>query len=101
MTAPTEPDTRAGLFKTGEIIKRSGISRQVLYQYTTMGLIDEADRTEHGHRLFAPGVLKRLHMIRELNATGYPLKDIKEIFFSRPDIIESGDFSSLPKPKLS
>ncbi len=30
------------LFATGDVMKRSGLSRQVLYQYTTMGLIKEA-----------------------------------------------------------
>ena len=72
------------LFKSGEVIKRSGISRQALYQYTTMGLVAEVERTKQGHRLYAPEVLKKLHIIRELNASGYTLKDIKEIFFSRP-----------------
>lgn len=69
-------------FKSGEVIKRSGISRQVLYQYTAMGLVEEAQRTKHGHRLYAQEVFQRLHIIRELNASGYPLKDIKEIFFA-------------------
>jgi hypothetical protein len=69
-------------FKSGEVIKRSGISRQVLYQYTAMGLVEEAQRTKHGHRLYDEEVFQRLHIIRELNASGYPLKDIKEIFFS-------------------
>jgi hypothetical protein len=69
-------------FKSGEVIKKSGVSRQVLYQYTTMGLVEEARRTEHGHRLYDKEVFQRLRIIRELNASGYPLKDIKEIFFS-------------------
>lgn len=71
------------LLKSGDVIKRSGISRQVLYQYTAMGLVEEAQRTAHGHRLYAPEVFQRLKIIRELNASGYALKDIKEIFFSR------------------
>lgn len=69
-------------FKTGEVIKRSGVSRQVLYQYTAMGLVQEASRTAHGHRLYPKDVFARLKIIRELNASGYSLKDIKEIFFT-------------------
>lgn len=76
----------ATLFKTGEVIKRSGISRQMLYQYTAMGLVEEEKRTAHGHRLYPPDIFERLKLIRELNASGYPLKDIKEIFFSRSNM---------------
>ena len=85
--------TEQSLFKTGEVIKRSGVSRQVLYQYMAMGLIEEASRTLHGHRLYGSDIFDRLRIIRELNASGYALKDIKEIFFSR-----AGELS--PEPRV-
>ncbi|MHC4712274.1 MAG: MerR family transcriptional regulator [Planctomycetota bacterium] len=69
------------LYKTGEFLRRSGISRQTLYTYLTMGLIEEARRTETGRHLFDDKALKRVRIIKELNATGYPLRAIKEIYF--------------------
>lgn len=69
------------LLKTGELIARSGLSRQVIYTYVTMGLIREADRTPAGHKLFHERTLTHIRLIRNLNEGGYTLRDIKEIFF--------------------
>ncbi len=69
------------LYKTGEILKRSGLSREVFYRYLNIGLIREADRTQGGHNLFDESVFARLELIQQLNRTGYPLRDIKDIFF--------------------
>lgn len=69
------------LYKTGEFLRHAGISRQTLYTYLTMGLIEEARRTETGRHLFDERALRRVEIIRSLNATGYPLRAIKEIYF--------------------
>lgn len=71
------------LYPTGQVMKRSGLSRQVLYQYTTMGLIEEATTNASGYRLYPESVFKHLRIIRALNDVGYSLRDIKDIFFSR------------------
>jgi DNA-binding transcriptional MerR regulator len=68
---------------TGEVMKRSGLSRQVLYQYTTLGLIREAAVTKAGYRLYPIEVLRQLEIVRSLNEMGYTLRDIKEIFAAR------------------
>jgi DNA-binding transcriptional MerR regulator len=46
-----------------------------------MGLIHEAARTGTGRHLFDDRALRRVEIIKELNATGYPLRDIKDIYF--------------------
>jgi DNA-binding transcriptional MerR regulator len=69
------------LYKTGEFLRESGISRQTLYTYLTMGLIEEAKRTRTGRHLFDDKALKRVKIIQRLNSTGYPLRAIKEIYF--------------------
>ena len=68
-------------FKTGEVLKRSGISREVFYRYLNIGLVKEAGRTPGGHNLFDESVFERLKLIQQLNKNGYPLRDIREIFF--------------------
>jgi DNA-binding transcriptional MerR regulator len=70
------------LYSTGEVMKQTGLSRQVLYQYTTMGLIAEAATTPGGHRRYPPEVFDRLWLVRELKETGYTLRDIRQIFFA-------------------
>ena len=69
------------LYKTGDFLRRAGISRQTLYTYLTMGLICEAARTGTGRHLFDDRALRRVEIIKELNSTGYPLRDIKDIYF--------------------
>lgn len=71
------------LYKTGEFLRQSGISRQTLYTYLTMGLIEEAMRTKTGRHLFDDRALRRVRIIQRLNTTGYPLRDIKDIYFKR------------------
>ena len=80
MEDPPESET---LYPTGQVMKRAGLSRQVLYQYTAMGLIKEASTNRAGHRLYHEDVFNHLKIIRALNERGYTLREIKEIFFSQ------------------
>ena len=65
------------LYKIGEIMRYSKISRQTLHNYTMLGLIQEAERTESGHRLYSEDVFTRVEMINELKKT-MTLRQIKE-----------------------
>ena len=74
---------RGPLLKTGDLVERTGLSRQVIYTYVTMGLIAEVERTDGGHKLFDEGAIVRIRLIQNLNEWGYTLRDIKQIFFNR------------------
>jgi len=69
------------LYKTSEVAKRSGLSKQAIYNYLNMNLIKEKDKTPAGRFLFDSKVFKRLKLIRKLNQSGYTLRDIRDIFF--------------------
>ena len=69
------------LYKTSEVAKRSGLSKQVIYNYVNMGLIKVKEKTAAGRFLFDAKVFKRLKLIRNLNQSGYALRDIRDIFF--------------------
>lgn len=69
------------LYKTSEVVKKSGFSRQMIYMYTTMGLIAEVEKTPTGHKLFDESVFVKLKLIHNLHERGYTLRDIKQIFF--------------------
>lgn len=71
------------LLRTKDVLKQAGISRQMLYRYITAGLIQEEIVTDSGRRLFSPGVIKRIELIRRINSSGYALREIREIFFRR------------------
>lgn len=67
------------LFRIGEIMRVTGISRQTIHNYTVFGLITEEERTEAGHRLYGEGVFYRLSRIEELKSEGKTLRDIRRI----------------------
>jgi DNA-binding transcriptional MerR regulator len=72
------------LFKIGEIIRYYTspqgvkISRQTLHNYTQLGLINEAERTESGHRLYDESVFERLRRI-DLYKLHHSLQEVKAL----------------------
>ena len=67
------------LFKIGEVMAHTGISRQTIHNYTVGGFIEEADRTPKGHRLYGEWVFERLATIKQLQDEGNSLKAIKKM----------------------
>ena len=69
---------RRRLFRIGEVMRFSGLSRQTLHNYTVFGLIREEERTAAGYRLYGEEVFQRLRRVRELQP-GKTLREIREI----------------------
>ena len=67
------------LFRIGEIMHSTGLSRQTLHNYTVFGLITEEERTESGHRLYGEPVFSRLSRIEDLKRQGKTLREIRLI----------------------
>ena len=57
------------LYRIGEIVRYTPFTRQTIHNYTTMGLIQESDWTDGGHRLYDESVFERLGKIMELRET--------------------------------
>ena len=68
------------LYRIGEVIECSGLSRQTVHNYTTMGLLVEARRTGGGHRLYDESVFERLNGIIALKAQHKSLAHIREYY---------------------
>lgn len=66
------------LFKIGEVMRYTGLSRQTIHNYTMMGLITEEERTESGHRLYGEEVFERLERIKTLK-NSKTLKQIRQL----------------------
>lgn len=67
------------LYRIGEIVRNTPFTRQTIHNYTTMGLIQESDWTEGGHRLYDESVFERLWKIQEMRKTK-TLNEIREVF---------------------
>lgn len=71
----------AKLYRIGEIVRHTPFTRQTIHNYTTMGLIQESDWTEGGHRLYDESVFERLWQIQEMRKTR-TLSQIRELLCS-------------------
>ncbi len=76
---------REKLYKIGEVMEYSGLSRQTIHNYTLAGLIHEARRTISGHRLYDETVFDRLEQIKVLQSKNYTLYQIKKILEQEPN----------------
>ncbi len=70
--------TPVKLYRIGEVMRYSGLSRQTVHNYTILGLIKEADRTDGGHRLYCEDVFETIRRIENLKKTN-TLKAIRRI----------------------
>ena len=68
------------LYRIGEVVEYSGISRQTVHNYTSMGLLSEVQWTGGGHRLYDESAFERLDEIADLKAKGMSLSEIRKHF---------------------
>lgn len=72
------------LYRIGEVVDYSGLSRQTIHNYTTMGLLRESTWTQGGHRLYDETAFYRLNEIAEFKAQRKSMRFIRE-YYSRMD----------------
>ena len=75
----------AKLYSIGQAAKKAGISTQSLQYYLMVGLIEPEKVTDTGRRLFDDKSVKRIKLVKKLNASGYPLRAIRELFIQGKD----------------
>ena len=68
------------LLHTSQAAKQAGVSRQTLQYYLMLGLVEPTTRTSNGQQLFDAKAIERIRLVRKLNGSGYPLREIREIF---------------------
>ena len=66
------------LYKIGELMEFTGLSRQTIHNYTMLGLIKPARRTKAGHRLYAEETFELLEKIGSLKRD-HTLSAIREL----------------------
>ena len=74
------PDTQKHLTTIAKAAEKAGISRQTLQYYLMVGLLEPAEVTPTGRRLFGEKQVEQAKLIKKLNDTGYPLRAIRDLF---------------------
>ncbi len=72
------------MMTVNEVSKLSGVSIRTLQYYDRIGLLNPADYTQAGYRLYDDAALEKLQQILLFKELEFPLKDIREML-SRPD----------------
>jgi len=82
------------LYRVGEVVEYSGVSRQTIHNYTTMGLIRTTGWTRGGHRLYDENVFTRLDMIAEFKRGQKSMDFIRTFFEKLEDSNAAENFSA-------
>src|SRR6266581_4304729 len=72
-------------FKTSEVAKQGGVNLETIRYYERRGLLPKPPRTPAGYRTFDAAALRRLRFIKQAQALGFSLKEIKELLALRLD----------------
>jgi DNA-binding transcriptional MerR regulator len=68
------------LYRIAEIVHHTGLSRQTIHNYTTFGLITEAERMAGcNYRLYSEEVFQRLARIQEMKKQDKKMQEILAI----------------------
>src|SRR5918997_945207 len=67
------------MLKIGEVSKRSGVGVEALRFYEKSGLLDRPSRTYSSYRVYGEDVLERLAFIKQAQALGFSLEEIRRI----------------------
>ncbi len=70
---------RAKPYRIGELAQAAHVTADTLRYYERLGLLPKAARTASGYRMYAPDVLERLRFIKEAQALGLSLRQIREL----------------------
>ena len=65
--------------RIGELATQSGLTRDALRYYERLGLVPRARRTAGGFRMFAPGATERIRFIKQAQANGLSLAEIRQL----------------------
>jgi len=74
------------MLKIGGVAERTGVSRDTLRFYEDRDLLTPVDRTESGYRLYDESAITRVRFIKQAQALGLTLTEIKVIV----EILEGG-----------
>jgi len=78
-TRVVDEDEGRRMLKIGEVSKRSGVGVEALRFYEKSGLLDRPSRTYSGYRVYGAEVLERLAFIKQAQALGFSLDEIRRI----------------------
>lgn len=82
MTPRNDTDNET-LMRISEAAQAAGVSKNTVEYYLMVGLISPRRKPGSRGRWFDEALIRRIRLIRELNESGYTLRDIREIYIEK------------------
>ena len=76
------------MLKIGELASQSGLSRDTIRFYEREAFLPDPERTRAGYRLYSPDVVARLSFIKQAQALGFSLTEIRGVLDGYHDASE-------------
>lgn len=73
--------------RIGDVATRVGVSPKTLRFYERQGLLPDPPRTDAGYRDYDPATIDRVRFVKDAQASGFTLAQVREIL----DIRDDGD----------
>ena len=67
------------VYQIGELAARIGVQPESIRYYERIGLLPKAQRTTAGYRVFTQEHLERVELIKQMQALGFSLMEIREM----------------------
>src|SRR5437867_3693962 len=95
-------DKGMNALRTGELARRGGVNLETIRYYERRGLLAKPPRTLAGYRTFDAEAVRRLRFIKQAQALGFSLKEVRELLALRLDARTScADVRSRAETKLA
>ncbi|RYP85922.1 MerR family transcriptional regulator [Nocardioides guangzhouensis] len=65
--------------RSGQVAEAAGVNGETLRYYERRGLISEPARSPGGHRLYPPGVVTQLRVIKAAQRLGFSLDEVADL----------------------
>ena len=89
------------MLKIGQLAAKSGLSRDTIRFYEREALLPQPQRTPAGYRLYRSDVVARLSFIKQAQAIGFSLAEIRDLLDGYHDASECHHVSGLLSRKIT
>ena len=84
----SDEGVRMARYRVGELARLCGVSPRTIDFYTSMGLLEPAQRSEGGHRLYDDDAPARVRAVKALQADGLSLGEARGVLESGTQALE-------------
>ncbi len=80
MSSKRDASKPSETMRISEVARAAGVSTQTVEYYILLGLVEPLRRAGRRGRYFTREHVRRIRLIRQLNASGYTLRAIRETY---------------------